>query len=202
MIRGRKQSPQQTRVQIHQGIERADLLHGGQKANGVNAQHARIYGERISVGAEISEYHEVRIHFLGDVQHGGAAEFGIGWKTVAVHFVQAAIVGIDLLAGRGKLLDGEFLETLTNPIQARRGAGIFKGKDEVDAALRKIRSAARGGRNALPARQPSREKKNTREQNQTELAEPLPPLFHLLNILTDAAVAGSRFVDVLIYFKR
>jgi len=128
------------------------------------------------------------------MQHGGTAQLCVRRQTSAVHFVEAAFVRIDLLAGGGKFLDGEFLEAFANPVEARRCAGIFKRKNEEDPALRKRRGAGRCGGSALLARRRiGTEKNKTTKKNQRQTAVPLPPFFHEDNILTEAAGERRRY---------
>jgi len=65
----------------------------------------------------------------------------------------------DLLAGSGKPLDGEFFQAFADPVQARRGPGVFKRKNEEDAAWGKRGRAAGNGRGALPGGRICRQKK-------------------------------------------
>src|SRR5215472_1235271 len=114
------------------------------------------------------------------MQHGGAAKLGIGRKAGAIHFVQAAFVGIDLLAGRGKLLNGKFLDAFANPVEARGGTRIFKRENQEYAALRESGDPLCGRRGRGLAEGWTREKKkDTGKQNREALAGRWPPLFHL-----------------------
>jgi hypothetical protein len=53
-----------------------------------------------------------------------------------IHLVDATVVRVDLLTGSGETLDGQFLESFANPVEARGGADILKWEDEKNAFLR------------------------------------------------------------------
>ena len=144
-----EQPPGEPSVEIHHGIEWASFPQDRKQSDGIDAQHAGVDGERCAVRGEIPEDDVVGIEVLGDVQHCCAAQLCVGRQTGAVHLVQARFVRIHLLARRRKFLDGQLFESLTDPLQARRRAGILKRKNEEDAVLRKRRGAAGGRSSAL-----------------------------------------------------
>src|ERR1700683_3678071 len=109
---GEKQVPDDALVQIHQRSKRTGFTDRIKQRGWVDAKNARFHGERSAVRSEGAENHVVGIEILGDAQHCRATKFGVGGKAVTFEFAGAASVGINLLVGVGKTLDGEFFEAL------------------------------------------------------------------------------------------
>ena len=116
---GDQRVPDDFRLHVHERGERAGFTDGRDQGGRINAKQVRFDGQVRAVGIEGAEYHVVGVEILGDAQHGGAGEFGRGGQAVALEFTRASGVGIDLFTGIGKILDGEFFESLAKPIEAR-----------------------------------------------------------------------------------
>jgi len=150
VLRPVSRTPGEPGIEIHHGIERAGFAHGGEKSDGVDAQDACIDGEGSAVGREIAEDDIVRIEILRDMQHGGAAQFGVRRagrrgpsRPDGPSCEKTCCPAVE------SRLDGEFFEAFANPVQAGRGSGVFKRKDEEDAAWRQQGARAGDGRSGL-----------------------------------------------------
>ena len=104
--------PRDACVQVHQRIERAGFVDRRKQGWRVDAECARVDGERGTVRGERAEDDVVGVEILSNTQHGGAAEFCGSREAVAFQFACAASVGIDLCARIGKILDGELFQAL------------------------------------------------------------------------------------------
>ena len=81
------------------------------------------------------------------MKHGRAAQFRRARQAIPFQFDKPPRVRIHLLAGSRQPLDRQLLQALTQPIQSRRCAGIFKRKNQIDPMLISCGSsrARRGG---------------------------------------------------------
>ena len=99
---------------------------GRDQSGWINAEEMRLDSEIRAVGIERAKDHKVGVEILGDAQHGGARKLGRRWEAVALEFAGAAGVGVDLFAGIGQILDGEFFEAFAEPVEARAMSRYFR----------------------------------------------------------------------------
>jgi hypothetical protein len=85
-------------MEFHQGIERAAFVQGREERSGIYAQEAAIYGEIFAVGIKSAEDDKVSVQVFGDVEHGGAAEFGGSGNSVALQVAKPAGMRVNLFS--------------------------------------------------------------------------------------------------------
>ena len=116
---GNEGMPDDFGLHVHERGERASFADGRNESRRIDAKEMRFDGEIRAVRIERSEDDVVSVEILGDAEHGGARELRRRWETVTLEFAGAAGMGIGLFACVGEILDGEFFEAFTEPVEAR-----------------------------------------------------------------------------------
>src|SRR5882762_612856 len=128
-----EQFPRQLIVQFHQRCQRPGLANRRGQRGRTYAKQLSFDGQRLSIRIEFSKYHKVGVQIRTDAQHGGMAEARGRRQAVAIQFRGAPGVGVHLLPGGSKALNGQLFQTFAQPIETGPCAIIFEWKHQEDS---------------------------------------------------------------------
>src|SRR5262249_15016264 len=154
----------------HQRIQRTGFPDRRGQPGWADAQPTRFEAERFAVGTELPEYDIVSVHISANAQHGGVAKLRIGRKSVAVKLGSSSGMGVDFLPPGSKTQNRQLFEPLTEPVEPRPSAFVFKGKHQKDSlrsrdvcrtSWRNLRVCGEDGANRCEGRDAERHQEGT-----------------------------------------